>query len=93
MQILITIISVYSTLKGDMSEVMWAEGEVLSYMNYLYASFQKKIMYSFIKKCILRKVLFLVRFRNEIRMCNVKSYECSKLTRLRCSNELSFPSI
>lgn len=69
MQILITIISVYSTLKGDMSEVMSlrAEGEVLSYMNYLYASFQKKIMYSFIKKCILRKVLFLVRFRNEIR--------------------------
>lgn len=57
MQILITIISVYSTLKGDMSEVMslWAEGEVLSYMNYLYASFQKKIMYSFIKKMYFKK--------------------------------------
>lgn len=52
MQILITIISVYSPLKGDKSEVMWAEGEVLSYMNYLYASF-KKNMYSFRKKCIL----------------------------------------
>lgn len=66
MQILITIISVYSPLKGDKSEVMWAEGEVLSYMNYLYASF-KKNMYSFRKKMYFMKSFASFGLRNEIR--------------------------
>lgn len=57
MQIVRTTISGYSPLKGDRYEVILAAGEVKfrSYMNYLYASFQKTIL------CIVSEKIYFMK--------------------------------